>query len=353
MKSNFFIFLKTLEKIKFGQISIDFQNPKIESFIATGDHPGPNVHLKILDERFFDYLLQKGDIGLGEAYIQGLYEVSSISDLIEFGLLNRESLEKAIFGNWAALLKYKFKHLFNLNTKLGSKKNILAHYDLGNTFYSTWLDETMTYSSAYFSENNSLDLSLAQVNKYQEIIKILNPKKGAHILEIGCGWGGFAEVAAMAGYLVTGITISDEQYDYAKKRIANRKLEDKVQILKIDYRDLQGQFDHVVSIEMIEAVGKEFWVGYFKKIENCLKPGGTSVIQSILINDADFKKYLRHTDFIQQYIFPGGVLPSAGVISRILKKLNFDQVKFVHFGLEYARTLKIWHETFLQKKIRN
>jgi cyclopropane-fatty-acyl-phospholipid synthase len=304
----------------------------------------------IKDLEIFDMIISKSDIGLGEGYIKTLWDTESVSNLIEFAVLNRNALKAAMYGQWHRLLRYKVKHMISRNSKRGSQKNISAHYDLGNSFYKLWLDETMTYSSAYWGTDTELSLASAQHKKYKLLLDNLKAKPGAHILEIGCGWGGFAECAARNGMRVTAITISEEQRVFAVERMKRLGLDAQVEILFMDYRELKGQFDHVVSIEMLEAVGIEYWQQYFTKINEILKPGGTVSIQSITIHDSQFEQYRKGTDFIQQYIFPGGLLPCEKEISKIVKQTLGCKPEFLHFGLDYARTLALWAEKFQNEK---
>lgn len=337
--------LKCLEKIQYGSIEIILPSGFKRRF--EGTHSGPDCFLTIKNEKFFSYLLDKGDIGLGESYIENLWEANNISDLIHFGILNKKALAKAIYGQSAALLYYKLKHLFKRNSKEGSKKNISFHYDLGNDFYGIWLDKSMTYSSAYWGEEKNLSLQEAQAKKYQSVLQKLGAKPGARILEVGCGWGGFAEFAAGQGFHITGLTLSKEQLAYAQQRFSGKSFEGSAEFLLQDYRDHRGQYDHVVSIEMIEAVGEAYWDTYFQKLRSFLKAGGTLAIQSILIQEAAFHDYRKGTDFIQQYIFPGGMLPTLKVIQGQLQKNGFQDMAHLDFGLDYARTLNEWDQVFI------
>lgn len=338
------LILASLKNIEFGQIELVM--PSGESLVFTGSQPGPSPKMEIFDVRVFDLILARSDIGLGEAYMEKLWQTDDISKIIEFSVMNRKALATAMFGQWHKIFMYKVKHLFNLNSKAGSKKNISAHYDLGNDFYKLWLDETMTYSSAYWGADQSLSLAEAQRAKYGMLLAQTKARPGSHILEIGCGWGGFAEYAAKKGFRVTGITISKEQFDFATARMKRQGLENLVDIQFLDYRDLKGKYDHVVSIEMLEAVGAEFWSGYFRKIRQILAPGGTACIQTITISDSVFASYRKGTDFIQQYIFPGGILPCEKELRRIVRETNQSEVEFTRFGLDYAKTLRLWADEF-------
>ncbi len=339
------LLFKFLKKLQYGSIQIT--TPENKVFTFTSDQPGPLAHIQVNDQRFYDVLFEKGDIGLGESYIKGYWDSPSLSDLIQFGVLNKEVLKSAIYGQAHQLIYYKIKQLFKRNTIRGSKKNIQFHYDLGNNFYQLWLDSTMTYSSAYWGSQHNLSLVEAQIKKYEFIFNQLQAIPGQHILEIGCGWGGFAEYAAERGVKVTGLTLSNEQKKFAEQRMASKNLSELVDIQLVDYRHHKGQYNHVVSIEMIEAVGEAYWPTYFEKIKNLVKPHGRVCIQSIVIDEKIFSSYRKGTDFIQQYIFPGGMLPTVKVLEHLVLQKSGIHLNFHRFGLDYARTLKIWDEHFL------
>jgi cyclopropane-fatty-acyl-phospholipid synthase len=282
----------------------------------------------------------------------GEWESDNVNGLIRLAVENENALKHIIKGSALSILFYRLKHLLNRNTKKGSKRNILAHYDLGNDFYSLWLDDSMTYSSALFSSEGN-NLKEAQLCKYQHIIGQLNAKAGAHILEIGCGWGGFAEYAAAQGFKVTGITISEEQHQFARKRV--ERFGPDVDIQLKDYRELEGSFDHVVSIEMFEALGKAYWPKYFEVISKVLKPNSSAVIQTITIRDESFASYSRGTDFIQQYIFPGGMLPGPARFVISAQKKGLELTGRTEFGQDYAKTLAEWESNFtrVEQEVRS
>ncbi|MBP9680270.1 MAG: class I SAM-dependent methyltransferase [Bacteriovorax sp.] len=343
------LFLKMLGKIKKGNAVVVIPDGRSLNF--SGSEAGENVRLIIHDWQFCENLFMKGDIGLGESYIQGLWDCDNIDGLIKFGIENSSELGRIIKGSMFKILFYRLKHLLNRNSKKGSAKNIRAHYDLGNDFYKLWLDSSMTYSSGLFKKMDNKTtynekLCEAQENKYENIILQLKLKEGDHVLEVGCGWGGFLEYAAKKGIKVTGVTISKEQFDYAKNRLSSYSHLASVQLT--DYRDITGIYDHIVSIEMFEALGMEYWKTYFKKLYSLLRPGGQLVIQSITINHNDFSSYRRGTDFIQQYIFPGGMLPSPEIFTALALKQKFMSINQFEFGQDYARTLGIWEENFSQ-----
>jgi cyclopropane-fatty-acyl-phospholipid synthase len=296
----------------------------------------------------FTEILNKSDIGLAETYINNLWNSKNIDQLIELAILNENVLSKAFIGNIHKIIYYRLKHEARENSKTGSRSNIKAHYDLGNNFYSLWLDPTMTYSSALFVKGNT-NIEIAQNAKYQNMLDLVGAKPGEHIVEIGCGWGGFLEHAAKQGIKVTGITISDEQFHFAKERIEKLNLQQYAEVKICDYRDLEGQFDHAVSIEMIEAVGEKYWDSYFSLFKRVLKPGGKFAIQAITMDDKNFDSYRKGTDFIQQYVFPGGMLLSHKTIEKMLKKHDYEKIDQLYFGIDYAKTLNFWFNNFNQQ----
>lgn len=326
--------------------SIVLRCPDGRKLTFSGTHPGPQATLTLHDWEVCGDMLRRGDIGLAEAYIAGRADSGDLMQLLLLGALNEQAIEQAIHGRWWATLAYRLRHWLRPNSRRGSRKNIHAHYDLGNDFYRLWLDPTMTYSSALFEGDTARDLADAQAAKYSRILLALGARPGQHILEVGCGWGGFAEHAARVGCRVTGITISPAQLEYAQQRIAAAGLQDRVALKLQDYRDLDGQFDHVVSIEMFEAVGENYWPGYFAMLRDRLRPGGRAVVQSITIADAKFERYRTGTDFIQQYIFPGGMLPSPRRFREVAATQRLAVTEMHDFGLDYAETLRHWHERF-------
>ncbi len=338
-------FIQILNQIEYGQVILSLPSGNIETL--TGPKVGPQVKLNIKDERAIWLLFSRGDVGFGEAYQEGLWDTDNLTRLVEFAIINQKPLEKILWKQTVSLFFAYLKHRKQNNSLTQSRKNIAAHYDLGNTFYAHWLDPSMTYSSALFEGDLELSLEQAQQQKYQKMLDQLQLPKGSHILEVGCGWGGFAEHAAKRGYQVTGVTISKEQFDYAERRLA--PYQNQCNILLQDYRKLEGEFDGIVSIEMFEAVGKEYWNTYFKKINSLLKPGAKAVIQTITINDQDFANYSKNTDFIQQYIFPGGFLPSPARFSHVATKNGLEITSAFSFGKDYAETLRRWRLDFNQK----
>lgn len=299
----------------------------------------PAATLWVQDEALFSRVLSRGDIGLAESYLDGEWDSPDLTALLSFLARNREPLRRALYGAWPALLMARLRHWLNRNNRAGSRRNIMAHYDLGNDFYRRWLDPSMTYSSALFTAEDQ-PLQAAQGAKYQRILDRLEARPGEEVLEIGCGWGGFAEAAVAQGLQVTGLTLSPSQLAWARARVPEADL--RLQ----DYRDMDQRFDHIVSIEMFEAVGEAWWPSYFQTLARCLKPGGKAVIQTITIRDDLFASYRKGTDFIQQYIFPGGMLPSPSVFRREAAKAGLVALNEHAFGLDYAHTLALWRQNF-------
>ncbi len=331
-------------RIKWG--SLVFVLPDGRALRFRGEQDGVEGVIKINDYRFARRLLTGATTGFAESYFDGDWISPDISNLLEVTAKNSASLEELWQASPLTGWLQKFVHAMNKNTKKGAKRNISAHYDLGNSFYEAWLDRTMTYSSAKFGDDID-ELSDAQVNKYRSLAEKIELKPHHTLLEIGSGWGGFAEFAAgEIGCSVTGITISEEQLAYSRERIARKGLSDKVDIQLTDYRDVNGKFDRIASIEMFEAVGLEYWKAYFSKVYECLKPGGIAGFQIITIDDARYDSYRRGSDFIQRYIFPGGMLPSPSALRETVEKAGLAWRDNVNFGLDYARTLATWRDRF-------
>jgi len=329
-----------LSRLKKGRL--DMVLPDGRTLRFSGAQPGPQAEIFVHDLKFARPVLDRGDIGFAESFMDQKFDTPDLATLLEYFTANFEAAGRLAAGGAIARFLNRLRHALRANTKKGSKRNILAHYDLGNDFYAQWLDPTMTYSSALFTAPDQT-LQDAQLAKYRSIARNLQLKPGDRVLEIGSGWGGFAEVAAKEyGAHVTSITISDAQHDYAVKRIAAAGLSDQVEIVLRDYRDVQGQFDAVASIEMFEAVGEEYWPSYFGKIAEVLKPGGRAALQIITIEDHEFENYKKRADFIQHFIFPGGMLPS---IRRLREETQSAGLGFeidAMFGKSYARTLNEW-----------
>jgi cyclopropane-fatty-acyl-phospholipid synthase len=337
------LILKMLAKIHIGTLKLELPDGQIAYF---GDETNP-VTLRLHDWSMFDAVLKSGDIGFAETYIDGGWSTDDLTGLIELFIRNRQSIESLFHGKWWGQLLYRVRHLFNRNSRTGSRKNIHAHYDIGNDFYRLWLDPSMTYSSALFGKGHEGSLQDGQDAKYRRILNQLAVKPGANILEIGCGWGGFAEIAAMeGGARVRGLTLSNEQLQFARQRLADAGLADQTELLLMDYRDSDGRYDAIASIEMFEAVGEAYWPTYFKCIARNLKHGGRACIQTIVIADELFENYRKGTDFIQQYIFPGGMLPSPSAFRAAAEKHGLCIVNEFSFGQDYARTLVDWRDAF-------
>ncbi len=314
--------------------------------VRFGDGDGPETYLTVNDWRFARRVLWSGDIGFAEGLMAGEWESADLAALLTLIAGNVERFTRLLEGSVLGRAMNWLRHITRANTRAGARRNILAHYDLGNRFYAAWLDRSMTYSSARF-DKQVRDLESAQQAKYRTLAEHLDLKHGDHLLEIGCGWGGFAEFAAREyGVRVTGLTISDEQYNYARERMAKAGLSDRVDIRRQDYRDVDGQFDKVASIEMFEAVGEEYWPAYFKKIADVLKPGGRAGLQIITIQDRLFDEYRKRADFIQRYVFPGGMLASLERLKRETAKAGLAWRKVETFGHSYAETLAEWARRF-------
>ena len=313
------------------------------SDIIIGDHNQPEFNITFTSIRGIYLILRRGVLGFTEGFIQGYWITDNLQKTMTFLAKNLSNVESIKKGNSRKFIT-KFQHWLRENTLSRSKKNIHAHYDLGNAFYELWLDSSMTYSSALFQNLEEEPLESAQKNKYQKIIDSLNLKSGDNILEIGCGWGGFIEHASKLGINVTGLTISKEQFDYASSRITNLGATQK--ILYEDYRVHEGLYDAVVSIEMLEAVGSKYWNEYFNSIKRFLKPGSSALVQVITMHDEYFKTYNVDPDFIQTYIFPGGELISDEAFFNCASTISLECKKVRSFGDSYAKTLELWNEEF-------
>lgn len=323
-----------------------FITPDGRELRIKGAEPGVDARVVVRDFGFMRRVLAAGDIGFAEGYMAGEWDTPDLSAVLSAVGLNLDRLARLFRGNPLVRAVNFIGHTFHANTRTGSRKNIHAHYDLGNAFYSKWLDRTMTYSSARY-ERPGQELALAQTNKYRSLAEGMGLQADQSVLEIGCGWGGFAEFAAKeVGARVTGITISKEQFDFARERIFAQGLAEKAEIRMIDYRDVEGRFDRVASIEMFEAVGERYWPTYFGKIRDVLAPGGRAGLQIITIRDEIFEAYRRRADFIQKYIFPGGMLPSEERLEAETTRAGLNWTGMVRFGQDYADTLAEWGKRF-------
>ncbi len=304
-----------------------------------------DADLTINSYRVLEKCIRRGSIGFGEAYMAGFLDCNDLVALFRYFLANRRAFHAAGGSLFKVRTGDKLAHRRRKNTLAGSRRNIQAHYDMGNDFYAHWLDSTMTYSSALF-EGRSTDLEQAQRDKYARVLELANLRHGATILEIGCGWGGMAEHAGLAGHRVKGITLSARQLEFANQRIRAQDLTGKVSLALQDYRQAQGRYDAIVSIEMIEAVGEDNWPAYFAALSRMLKPGGRAVIQAITISPEHFGRYRAKVDFIQRYVFPGGMLPSENAIAEHAAGQGMTLLRTSRFGTDYARTLQLWRHRF-------
>jgi len=312
-----------------------------------GLEPGPAAVMQLHNYGFASQLINRGDIGIAEAYLKGDWDTPDLTQFLYLFCVNHDLIQAMLGDKPLMRILQSVRHWFNRNTRRQAQRNILAHYDIGNAFYSAWLDPSMTYSSALY-EDHTPDLTAAQNNKYRRLAEAINLQPGQKLLEIGCGWGGFAEyVAKTFGAKVVGLTISKEQRDFAQKRIKDAGLSDKVEIKLQDYRDERDRYDRIASIEMIEAVGEAFWPRYFSQLRDRLLPGGFAGIQAITIQDSIFHSYRREVDFIQRYIFPGGMLPSPQVLKTLGDRFGVPVIRERIFGQDYAKTLAIWRNNFL------
>mgnify|MGYP001394297232 CR=1 FL=1 len=341
---DFFIFYN-LKKISNGHLTLIDSRGKQYSFGNTQNFL--KAKIKIIDPSFCYKILRKGSAGLGESYMNGEFESDDLTSLIELTAKNIKTTYKfSGFFEFSFIKNFLNRNIFN-NTKIRSKKNISLHYDLGNDFFSTWLDKTLTYSCGIFNSSNET-LEQAQINKYNKLLKMVKPRKGDRVLEIGCGWGGFAEhLAKNYDIKLDCITISKKQFLFTKERIRKAKLSKKVNVQMLDYRDLRSKYDVIVSIEMIEAVGEKYLNKYFNVIKENLLPGGRAAIQAIVIKDELYERYKKKEDFIQKYIFPGGFLPSLESLNRLSNQSGLKIDKYHLYGSHYSDTLQRWRESFL------
>ena len=378
--------LRLLSRLTQGTLTVKLPNGSVQRF-GSGSAPMASLHL--INWNPCAAALRAGDIGFAESYIVGDWTSPHLADLLEVLLVNRKHMEAAIYGNWLGRFVYRIKHLLNRNTRANSRKNIHAHYDLGNAFYALWLDGTMNYSSAIF-ETPETSMKDAQNAKVRRALRMARVQPGDRVLEIGCGWGALAEMATTEfDASLVGVTLSTEQLEWANQRMARLGIPSKASLkatpastesiqatpassggstagrigapfhdLRLqDYRDIgkttpDAPFDAICSIEMIEAVGQQFWPEYFQTVARLLKPGGYACIQSIVIADSLFERYLTSTDFIQQYVFPGGCLPCPREFRAQANAAGFDIVDEFSFGLDYAHTLKLWRDDFLAQESR-
>ncbi|MBK7315668.1 class I SAM-dependent methyltransferase [Candidatus Aalborgicola defluviihabitans] len=348
--------LRLLQQLRVGVLTIELPDASQHRFgQAHEDHVGssvPHAHLTLHNWQVFTAALKSGDIGFAESYISGDWSTPDLTGLLTLLSANRAALESVVYGTWLGRLVYRLKHLAQRNTRTGSRKNIHAHYDLGNNFYRLWLDETMNYSSAWFNGDRSLPLPQAQTAKVRRALDAVGVKAGDRVLEIGCGWGALAEQATQHyNASVVGVTLSTEQLQWANERLQRQGVAtgagQQADLRLQDYRDISdAPFDAICSIEMVEAVGQAYWPQYFSTVARLLKEGGKASVQSIVIRDDLFERYVGSTDFIQQYIFPGGCLPSPAEFRKQAQAAGLRVVDEVAFGGDYGHTLHLWRKAF-------
>ena len=329
---------------------VDFVLPDGRVFRAEGAKPGPVAELHIHNDDLFARLIREGDLGFCDAYLDEWWSTPDLQAFMDLVHAGNETVYDGFPGQGLLRQFEKFRFWLQRNNRKQAKRNISYHYDLGNAFYSLWLDDTMTYSSAIFEGDAQQSLEAAQRAKYKSMVDQMGVQPGDHVLEIGCGWGGFAEYAAAErGLKVTALTISQEQFNYAQERIAKAGLSDRVTFKLQDYRDETESYDGIASIEMFEAVGEKYWPVYFETLRERLKPGKTATLQIITVSDQRWEVYKRGVDFIQKYIFPGGMLPSPAVLRAQVEQAGLAVERSIEFGKSYDITLRRWHETFNEK----
>lgn len=334
---------RQVQHMKFGSLDLEIGR---HSLHVEGDHEGPAGHIQIdQPARLLHRLATAGCIGFAEGFMAGDWHSEDLSALLWVLALNEPNLH-ARFQGWAPIRWWtRLLHTRNANTRQGSRRNIAYHYDLGNDFYRAWLDPGMTYSAARFDAAEQT-LEQAQAAKYAHMLALTGAQPGQQLLEIGCGWGGFAEYAASHGCQVTGLTLSREQLAWAQQRLSRTGLAARCDLRLCDYRDLSAEFDHIVSIEMFEAVGEAYWATYLRQLVRNLRRGGRAALQVITIDEAYFERYRQQPDFIQRYVFPGGMLPSVSAFDTLASQVGLHVVQREFGGLDYARTLAIWHDRF-------
>ena len=339
---------RLMKQLRVGTLDVQLPDGS-QAHFGNPDHAEPRAALRMHDWHVCSAALKSGDIGFAESYIAGHWTTPDLAALLKLFIANRDTVESVIYGTWWGSLVYRIKHLLNRNSRSGSAKNIHAHYDIGNPFYRLWLDETMNYSSALFEGDFTKPTSEAQLAKVRRAIRECELQPGQRLLEVGCGWGALAECAALEfGAQVTGVTLSTEQLAFAQERMVRHGVAAQTDLRLQDYRDItDGPFDAICSIEMFEAVGREYWGSYFSTLRQQLKPGGRACIQTITIRDDLFERYVSGTDFIQQYIFPGGLLPSPQAFRTEAAKAGLEVVNECAFGADYAETLRRWRAQFL------
>jgi cyclopropane-fatty-acyl-phospholipid synthase len=344
--------LKLLQRLKHGSLTVQLPDGSMQHFGQAGGQALVHGSLILHNWNVCSAALKSGDIGFAEGYLAGDWSTPHLADLLRVFIANRREVEDVIYGTWLGRLAYRIKHLLNRNSKEGSQKNIHAHYDLGNAFYEMWLDESMSYSSAWFEGDTTQPMKQAQHAKVRRALRMSGVQARDRVLEIGCGWGGLAEVAVKEfNANITGVTLSTEQLSYARDRMERIGKTSHADLRLQDYRDIQDEpFDAICSIEMVEAVGREYWPAYFDTVARLLKSGGKACIQAITIDDALFERYVKSTDFIQQYIFPGGCLPSPSEFHQVAQAAGLQVIDQFAFGTDYAETCRRWRADFLQRR---
>jgi cyclopropane-fatty-acyl-phospholipid synthase len=328
---------------------VDFVMPDGRTFRADGKQPGHVAELRVHNPDLFARLIREGDLGFCDAYLDNWWSTPDLQAFMDLVHADNEDIYDGFPGQGLVRMFEKLRFWMQRNHKSQARKNISYHYDLGNEFYGLWLDDTMTYSSALF-ETGQESHEAAQTAKYKSMVDQMGVKEGDHVLEIGCGWGGFAEYAAKErGLKVTGLTISQEQFNYARERIEKAGIFDLVDFKLQDYRDEEGTYDGIASIEMFEAVGEKYWPIYFETVRERLKPGANATLQIITVDDRRWDIYKNSVDFIQKYIFPGGMLPSPKALRQQVVKAGLEVERSIEFGSSYNISLRRWHETFNDK----
>jgi len=331
-------------KLKRGTLDVTLLDGRVVRF--GGVEPGPAAAMVLHNYHFAARLIRSGDLGIAEAYLRGDWDTPDLTQFLYLFCVNHDLIQRMLLDKPLVRFAQMVRHWFNRNTRRQARRNIYAHYDIGNAFYSAWLDPSMTYSSALY-EDDTPDLTAAQHNKYRRLAEAIDLQPGQKLLEIGCGWGGFAEyVARTFGARVVGLTISKEQRDFAQQRIQAAGLSERVEIRLQDYRDERERYDRIASIEMIEAVGEQFWPKYFSQLRDRLLPGGLAGIQAITIQDSSFPEYRKEVDFIQRYVFPGGMLPSPEILKSLGERFGVPVIRERVFGQDYAKTLATWRNNF-------
>jgi cyclopropane-fatty-acyl-phospholipid synthase len=340
-----------LQRLQHGTLHVQWPDGRVDQF-GSANGEGLNATLHLHSYAPLTQAMKSGDIGFAESYIAGEWTTNNLAELLQLLVANRRDMEELIYGNWLGRLFYRVRHLLHRNTRSNSKKNIHAHYDLGNAFYELWLDPTMNYSSAWFDNDRTQPMAEAQTAKVRRALRMVDAKAGDRILEIGCGWGALAELGGQEfGAHMSGVTLSHEQLAFANQRMQKLGLADTSNLRLQDYRDIDdGPYDAICSIEMLEAVGQEYWDTYFQSVARLLKSGCKACVQTIVIDDSLFDRYVKSTDFIQQYIFPGGCLPCPREFRAHAERAGLMVIDELAFGLDYAETLRRWRHQFMVDK---